>query len=97
MINKRPVLTLRQLGGRVSFVASKVRRRGGGEDPWLCGPGFRRVCLYRGVLERLWHGPGVVKGDTRGGAAVDQLAGAEPLREHVEHGDQQVLRDDGRP
>jgi hypothetical protein len=24
------------------------RRRGGGEDPWLCGPGFRRVCLYRG-------------------------------------------------
>jgi hypothetical protein len=22
------------------------RRRGGGEDPWLCGPGFRRVCLF---------------------------------------------------
>src|SRR5437867_9211092 len=23
------------------------RRRGGGEDPWLCAPGFRRVCLCR--------------------------------------------------
>ena len=23
-------------------------RRGGGEDPWLCGPGFRRVCFCRG-------------------------------------------------
>ena len=35
-----------------SFVASggsTVRRRGGGEDPWLCGPGFRRVCLCRGI------------------------------------------------
>jgi hypothetical protein len=21
------------------------RRRGGGEDPWLCDPGFRRVCV----------------------------------------------------
>ena len=31
-----------------SFVASQVRRRGGGEDPWLCGSGFRRVCLCRG-------------------------------------------------
>ena len=28
-----------------SCVASQIRRRGGGEDPWLCGPGFRRVCL----------------------------------------------------
>ena len=34
-----------------SFVASAaVRRRGGGEDPWLCGPGFRRVCLCRGMV-----------------------------------------------
>jgi hypothetical protein len=33
-----------------SFVASQVRRRGGGEDPWLCGPGFHRVCRYR------WYG-----------------------------------------
>src|SRR2546422_3709955 len=23
------------------------RRRGGGEDPWLCAPGFGRVCLSR--------------------------------------------------
>ncbi len=22
----------------------------GGEDPWLCGPGFRRVCLCRGMV-----------------------------------------------
>ena len=26
------------------------RRRGGGEDPWLCGPGFPRVCLCRGMV-----------------------------------------------
>src|SRR5439155_16849759 len=24
-----------------------LRRRGGGEDPWLCAPGFRRVCPCR--------------------------------------------------
>jgi len=23
----------------------------GDEDPWLCGPGFRRVCLYGGMVE----------------------------------------------
>ena len=34
-----------------SFVASTEGRRGGGEDPWLCGPGFRRVCRYRGMVE----------------------------------------------
>ena len=33
-----------------SFVASVGRRRGGGEDPWLCGTGFRRV--YRGPAMR---------------------------------------------
>src|SRR5215207_8373733 len=33
-------------------------RRGGGEDPWLCGPGFRRVCLYRGSAA-------TVRGSTR--------------------------------
>jgi len=32
-----------------SRVASTVRRGGGGEDPWLCDPGFRRVCLCRGM------------------------------------------------
>jgi hypothetical protein len=26
------------------------RRRGGGEDPWLYGPGFRRVCSCRWVV-----------------------------------------------
>ena len=33
-----------------SFVASggnTVERRGGSEDPWLCDPGFHRVCLCR--------------------------------------------------
>jgi hypothetical protein len=25
----------------------QVWRRGGGEDPWLCDPGFGRVCLCR--------------------------------------------------
>jgi hypothetical protein len=43
----------RRLGGlegpswRLALAAS---RRGGGEDPWLCGPGFRRVCLFRSGL-----------------------------------------------
>ena len=27
-----------------------MRRRRGGEDPWLCGPGFRRVCVGRGTV-----------------------------------------------
>jgi hypothetical protein len=31
-------------------------RRGGSEDPWLCGPGFRRVCLYRGSTATLRGG-----------------------------------------
>jgi hypothetical protein len=34
-----------------SFVASGGKYRGvaeGGEDPWLCGPGFHRVCLFEG-------------------------------------------------
>ena len=31
------------------FVASCLDRRGGGEDPWLCDPGFRQVCLCRGA------------------------------------------------
>ena len=35
-----------------SWRLAGVRRRGGGEDPWLCGPGFRRVCLCR------WFGMG---------------------------------------
>jgi hypothetical protein len=30
-----------------SFVAA-VEGRGGGEDPWLCDPGFRRVGSCRG-------------------------------------------------
>jgi hypothetical protein len=30
-----------------SFVA--IGRRGGGEDPWLCVSGFRRICLYRRI------------------------------------------------
>jgi len=42
--------TLGSLAVVGSGVASQVWRRGGGEDPWLCGPGFRRVCLYRGMV-----------------------------------------------
>jgi hypothetical protein len=41
-----------------SFEASggdTVRRRGGGEDPWLCGPGFRRVCLCRGIARLIYE------------------------------------------
>ena len=38
--------TFRQLGGlRAPSWRPGARRRGGGEDPWLCGPGFCRVCL----------------------------------------------------
>ena len=33
----------RQLGGR-GVLRGVEKRRGGGEDPWLCGPGFHRVC-----------------------------------------------------
>jgi len=43
-----------------SFGASLSRRRGGGEDPWLCGPGFRRVCLCRRCLY-VRYGTGGVK------------------------------------
>jgi hypothetical protein len=39
------VLAIGSLAVVGSFVASGGRRRGGGEDPWLCDPGFRRVCL----------------------------------------------------
>jgi len=44
---------LRQLGGR--GVLRGVRRgipcgvAEGSEDPWLCGPGFHRVCRCRGA------------------------------------------------
>jgi hypothetical protein len=38
--------TGRQLGD-LSFIAGEQSASREGEDPWLCGPGFRRVCLYR--------------------------------------------------
>ena len=34
---------------------------GGGENPWLCGPGFRRVCLARASRPTLRGGPKDVK------------------------------------
>jgi hypothetical protein len=40
--------TLRRLGGRGSW--RQGWRRGGGEDPWLCGTGFGRVCYGREVV-----------------------------------------------
>jgi hypothetical protein len=43
--------TFRWLGdlGILRGITSGLRRRrGGGEDPWLCGPRFRRVGSYRG-------------------------------------------------
>ena len=44
-----------------SWRRRQSRRRGGGEDPWLCGPGFRRVCLCRGMLcTELRSGTGAV-------------------------------------
>ena len=36
-------------------------RRGGGEDPWLCGPGFGRVCPCRGVHPTVGAGTRTVK------------------------------------
>ena len=50
---------MRQLGGlEVLRGVLNFRRRGGGEDPWLCGPGFRRVCIDRFVSESN-VGPGI--------------------------------------
>jgi hypothetical protein len=40
---------LTHIGSLESFVASEGRR-GGGEDPWLCDPGFCRVCLCRRMV-----------------------------------------------
>ncbi len=37
-------LALRQLGGLRVLRGVRGKRRGGVEDPWLCGPGFGRVC-----------------------------------------------------
>ena len=34
---------------------------GGGEDPWLCGPGFRRVCPAQASRPTLRGGPKDVK------------------------------------
>src|SRR3954454_20867774 len=51
----------RRLGGRGVLRGVGRRRRGGSEDPWLCGPGFRRVCLGRGRTTDLRRGTGVVK------------------------------------
>jgi hypothetical protein len=45
--------TFRLLGDRGVLRGVCRYRRGvaeGGEDPWLCGPGFRRVCLCRGMV-----------------------------------------------
>ena len=39
----------RRLGGVWGAHGVYFRRCGGGEDPWLCGPDFRRVCLCRGI------------------------------------------------
>jgi hypothetical protein len=55
-------LAFRQLGGLGVLRDVDRERRGGGEDPWLCGPGFRRVCLCRGMVEpELSRGTGTVK------------------------------------
>jgi hypothetical protein len=37
-----------------SFVASGCGVAEGGEDPWLCGSDFRRVCLCRGEASRAY-------------------------------------------
>jgi hypothetical protein len=52
-----------QPAARRSWVLRALgERRGGDEDPWLCGPGFRRVCLYRGMVEgELSRDTGTVK------------------------------------
>jgi hypothetical protein len=35
-----------RLGGLEILRVREGLQRGGSEDPWLCGPGFRRVCLF---------------------------------------------------
>ena len=61
------------------FVASQVRRRGGGEDPWLCDPGFRRVCLNH-LVSRLQRRIGDRSGQERQGCP--SVTDSEALRRH---------------
>ena len=73
---------LRQLGGR--GVLRGVRRgtpcgvAEGSEDPWLCGPGFRRVCRCRGATY-LRRGTETVKKSLR-------LFSCHPLRHTIRSG-----------
>jgi hypothetical protein len=56
--------SIRRLGGRGVLRGVSGGRRGGGVDPWLCDPGFCRVCLYRGMCldsETLRSGTRIVK------------------------------------
>jgi len=41
--------------GSSAVLISRGGPQRGGEDPWLCGTGFRRLCLCRGELD---HGSG---------------------------------------
>jgi hypothetical protein len=47
VILRVPVNELHPLGNGRELEKHGVN--GGGEDPWRCGPGFRRVCLCRGM------------------------------------------------
>jgi hypothetical protein len=77
-----------------SFVASIVggRRRGGGEDPWLCGPGFARVCLCR-VMVGLSYGG--VLGLSRAGEGKYRVSsdcpGHPELIEVMRHNEPRVI------
>src|SRR5688500_4595232 len=42
------------------------RRFEGGEDPWLCGPGFSRVCLFRRFNVSATTAYDEVQGSSRG-------------------------------
>jgi hypothetical protein len=50
-------------------VAAQVWRRGGSEDPWLCGPGFRRVCLVEGLTALSYREVQGLSSDSAGGSA----------------------------
>jgi hypothetical protein len=61
-----------------SFVVSGENRVASrkSDDPWLCGPGFRRVCLCRGIgNSELQSGAGAVKRPARGSIRVSSGAG----------------------
>ena len=62
-------------------MASRRGRRGGGEDPWLCGPGFGRVCSWTGGSN---HRQPSVRSRSQTASAEARCAGlASTFRRHA--------------